>query len=394
MGKLALTGGTPLRTKPFSSWPIWDEREEKALLEVLHSGAWGLGGTKIDEIQKAFAAYQHAEYGIAVMNGTVTMIVGLLAAGVGPGDEVIVPPYTFMATASSVVAVGAKPIFVDIDPTSLCIDPDAIEPAITERTKAVIPVHVGGHPADMDRILPIAKKHNLTVIEDCAHAHGSEWNGRRVGAIGDMGSFSFQGSKNLNAGEGGMILTNNKDLADMCYAVHNCGRFRGGARWTHPVLGQNYRMTEFQAAILLAQLTRLDEQGDIRDANGRYLNQELAKIGGVPPLCRDARNTRNCYHMYVFKYEPQAFKGLAIEQFIKAMHAEGVWCGKGYGPLYKEEMWKSVGFDYSDTCCPQAEKALTEVLWMMQTQLLGTKEDMDDIVGAMRKIKENVDELL
>jgi dTDP-4-amino-4,6-dideoxygalactose transaminase len=392
MGKLAINGGTPVRTKGFSKWPIWDEREEKALLEVLHSGLWGLGGGKIAEVERAFADYQQAKFGIAVVNGTITMIIALRAIDVKAGDEVIVPPYTFMATASAVAAVGATPVFVDVDPGTLCLDPKLIEAAITPRTKAIIPVHLGGHPADMDAINAIAKKHKLTVIEDSAHAHGAEWKGRRVGAIGDMGSFSFQESKNLSSGEGGMILTDNPDLANLCWAIHNCGRFPGGARYEHPVLGQNYRMTEFQAAILLMQMTRLDEQQNIRNANGDYLAAQLVKIAGIQPQVRDPRATRHGYHLFVFRHFPEQF-GVATEKFIDALNAEGIPCGVGYRPLYREPMWKSVGLDYSNVSCPVTEAAQNDSIWMSQRMLLAGKEDMDEIVAAVQKVKDNISEL-
>lgn len=407
MSKLALDGGTPVRSRPFNGWPIVGEEEERAVVDVVRSGVWGLGGSRKPEFEKRFAEYQQAKYGFCVANGTVSLIVALRAAGVGAGDEVIVPPYTFAATASAVLEVNGIPVFVDIDPDTYCLDPDRIEMAITENTKAIIPVHIGGHPADMDRIMRIADTYNLVVIEDAAQAHGAEWKGKRVGAIGHMGSFSFQSSKNLACGEGGIILTNDDELADKCYSYHDCGRIRGGAKYEHHVLGQNYRMGEFQAAILLAQLDRLDEQIDRRNENAQYLSHGLSEIDGIVPLNRDSRVTRHGYHIYIFKYLKKHFDDLPRNKFIKAMNAEGIPIGTGYSPLYKEILFRAKSNecplrcalnksqqDYAQVYCPEAEKAgAEEGVWMGQSVLLGTKADMDDIAEAIFKVKANREEL-
>lgn len=402
MAKLAIDGGEPIRKKPFPKWPVWDESETNALKSVLESGVWGIGGSKVPEFEQKFASYVGVEHGICVTSGTTALEIALRAADVGPGDEVIVPPYTFMATASAVLQIKAIPIFADIDKDTYNLDPDAMESAITERTKAVIPVHIGGCPADMDRIMEIARKHNLVVIEDCAQAHAAEWKGKKVGSIGDMGCFSFQSSKNLCAGEGGIITTNNREMGDKCWSFHNCGRVRQGAWYEHPLLGSNLRMTEWQASILLAQMERLDEQTKIRNHNALYLSKKLSEIDGIKPLVRDERVTTHAYHLYIFKYDSTKFNNVPKYKFIQSLNAEGVPCSSGYNPLYKDDLFKSpiqkcplsCGYykgkvDYSKVYCPVTEKACSEeAVWLFQSMLLGTENDMDDIVDAICKIKE------
>lgn len=403
MGKLAIKGGRPVREKPFPSWPIYGGTELAALKEVLYSGVWGVGGKKKKEFEEKFAAYQNAKYGVAVANGTVALEVALRAAKVGAGDEIIVPAYTFVATASVVLNVNALPVFVDIEPETYCINPEKVEDAVTEKTKAVIPVHMAGHPADMDRITEIAQEHNLAVIEDAAQAHGARWRGKRVGSIGDMGIFSFQSSKNMTSGEGGIILTNDRRLHELCWSYHNCGRRMGGAWYEHHLLGGNYRITEFQAAVLLAQLERLEEQREIRTQNASYLSKKLSKIGGVRPLRRDPRVTTHSYHLYIFRYDAEKFDGLSRKKFIEALQAEGIPCDPGYRPLSQmpcvKKTKKSPLFrrlygkraPYSEMYLPITEKACREqAIWLKQNMLLGTKEDMDDIVNAITKIKESL----
>jgi dTDP-4-amino-4,6-dideoxygalactose transaminase len=243
MEKLALLGGDPVKPAPFPAWPQYDEREKQALLEVLESRVWWrTPGTRTLSFEREFAAYQQAKYGIAVTNGTAALEVALAALGTGPGDEVIVPDYTFIATASAVLFTGALPVLVDVTPDTYCIDPDQVEAAITHRTKAIIAVHMGGHPADLDRLVEIARKYNLALVEDSSHAHGSEWRGRKVGAIGDIGTFSFQASKLMTAGEGGIILTNREDLERLARSIHDCGRMPGEWFYAHFIYGSNYRL--------------------------------------------------------------------------------------------------------------------------------------------------------
>ncbi len=397
--RLALLGGTPVRTAPFPSWPVWDEREEAALLETLRSGVWGIadGGDRIEAFEQAFARTHGAAHAQAVFNGSVALSVALRAIDIDYGDEVIVPAYTFLATATSCLMVGAIPVFVDIDPDTYNLDPDAFEAAITPRTRAVIPVHIGGLPADLDRVIDIARRHDLIVIEDACQAHGAEWRGRRVGAIGDLGCFSFQSSKNLNAGEGGAILTDRPDLAERCWSVHNCGRVRDGRWYQHEMLGGNYRMTQWQAAILLAQLTRFEAFAAQREANGTYLAQRLAEETALRPLARDPRVTQHGYHLFITRYDRAAFGGKDRAWFLRALNAEGIPCMEGYVPLYElpairdgvARLCRAVGAPQPPAPhCPVTERACAEEgVWFMQNLLLGTTADMEDVVRAVRKVQ-------
>jgi dTDP-4-amino-4,6-dideoxygalactose transaminase len=365
---------------------------------VIRSGAWW-GGSNVPKFEKEFAALHEAAYGICVTNGTAALEVCLRALGIGCGDEVIVPPYTFIATASSVLSVSATPVFVDIDPHTLNIDPRLIEAAITPRTKAIIPVHIAGCPADLDGVLELARKHNFYVIEDAAQAHLAGWRGRKVGAIGHLGTFSFQASKNLNAGEGGIILSNDEELADRVWSVANVGRVRSGKWYEHHVLGGNFRMTEFQAALLLAQMSRLEEQTQRRSDNAAYLTSLLANIPGVTLLCTDPRVSTHAYHIYIFRYDPAGFGNRPVSEFIRALNAEGIPCSMGYVPLYKERVfqdktagrgaWCRTGrpIHYAAVDCPVCEQVCQDAVWLFQTMLLGTRTDMEDIAEAIRKIQ-------
>ncbi|MDH7571342.1 MAG: DegT/DnrJ/EryC1/StrS family aminotransferase, partial [Armatimonadota bacterium] len=379
--QLAIHGGTPVRdvkARPWPAWPVWDEREEKALLEVLHSGRWGsTSGNQVREFEKEFAAFQDAQYGVCNVNGTASLEIALRAAGIRLGDEVIVPPYTFIATASAVLMTNGTPVFADIDPDTYNLDPKAAEAAITPRTKAIIAVHIGGCPADLDAFTALAKKHGLVLIEDCAQAHAAAWKGRKVGAIGDMGCFSFQSSKNINAGEGGIVLTNNKHYADRCWSITNVGRVPEGAWYEHPVLGTNCRLTEFQGALLRVQLTRLPEQAARRWENARFLNQELAKIPGIRPMKVEERVTMHAYHLYIFRFNSAQFGKMTRAEFLKALAAEGVPCSAGYTPLYRNaaftspESFAGDPVDYSKVFCPVAERACAEeAIWFTQNLLL------------------------
>jgi dTDP-4-amino-4,6-dideoxygalactose transaminase len=408
MSTLAIKGGTPLRTKPFPAWPVWDESDEKALLEVLRSGVWGITDapdSPVRRFEQEFARTHQARFGVSVTNGTAALQTALMAIGVDYGDEVIVPPYTFLATASACLMVGAVPVFVDIDPGTYNLDPGRIEEAITDRTRAIIPVHIGGCPADLDRILEIARRHKLFVIEDSCQAHGAAWNGRRVGAIADLGCFSFQSSKNLNAGEGGMVLTDDQEIADRCWSIHNCGRVRTGAWYQHELLGSNFRMTQWQAGLLLAQMRNFEAQSRVREGNGLYLSDRLAEIGGIEPQQRDPQVTQHAYHLFISRYDRRAFHDVPREAFLSALQAEGIPCSSGYNPLYTMNAIKdwtarlerfSGAKDAGESVpnCPVTERACYEEgVWFFQTMMLGTKKDMDDIAEAIWKVKHNIDEV-
>jgi dTDP-4-amino-4,6-dideoxygalactose transaminase len=400
--KLAIDGGTPVRDVTRTPWPVWpisDATEEQALLEVLRSGAWwGVEGDQGKRFEQEFAAYQAAQFGLVCTNGTAALEIALRALGIGCGDEVIVPPYTFVATASAVLTVGASPVFVDVLPDTLNIDPAQIEAAITPRTRAIIPVHIAGRPADMDAVPAIAAHHHLAVIEDAAQAHGAAWRGTPVGALGDFGTFSFQASKNLNSGEGGMILTNNEALADAAWSVINVGRLRGGHRYAHQILGGNFRMTEFQSAILRTQLRRLPEQTARRTANARYLCELLSTIPGISLPFDDPRITTHAYHLFTFRVDLDSLRGRAYPEFIAALNAEGIPCSDGYVPLYREGLftrksqregrWCQAGpfVDYTKLHLPVCEQICGDTLWLPQTLLLAERRDMEEIAAAVTKI--------
>jgi len=405
MGKLAINGGQKVRTAAFPTWPIWSENEVNALAEVCNSGQWwSVGGTKVKEFEEKFAAYQDCKHGVCVPNGTIALLVALKALGVGYADEVLVTPYTFIASASSILQANAVPVFVDIDPDTLNIDPARIEAAITDKTKAIMAVHIGGLPCDMDAIMDIAKRHDLRVIEDCAQAHAACWNGRKIGSFGDASAFSFQASKNLTAGEGGIVVTCNEMVGDAAWSIHNVGRVKGGAWYDHPVMGSNYRMTEFQAAVLLEQMKKLDAQTALRNENALYLSSRLSKITGIKPQARDARVTTHAYHLYIFRYLAGSTAGVPRARFIEALGAEGIPCSSGYVPLYRSGMFAvdpdscPVGcphygkqVDYVDMHLPNCEQVCdNEAVWIGQNALLAAKKDMDDIADAVEKVMDNI----
>ncbi|CEK13505.1 predicted PLP-dependent enzyme possibly involved in cell wall biogenesis [Chthonomonas calidirosea] len=400
---LAINGGKPVRDRqrhPWPRWPIFGHAEEQALKRALQSGQWWyVGGVEGVSFEKEFATFQQAQYGVACTNGTAAIEIAIRSLNIGYGDEVIVPSYTFIASASAPLMAGALPVFVDVDPQTYNIDPDQVEAAITPRTKAIIAVHLTGRPADMDRLLEIAKRHNLYLIEDAAQAHGAEWRGRRVGALGDLGTFSFQASKNLNAGEGGIVLSNNEALADAAWSIMNVGRSRGGQWYEHPFPGSNYRMTEFQAALLRVQLQRLPQQIQLRSRNAAYLRQLLAQIHGILLPLEDERITCQSYHLYAFRYQKDAFGGHSLEEFLRALNAEGIPSMSTYRPLYQQPIFAhhaarlaaltdgKITMDYTKIHHPVCEQLCAECVWLPQYVLLGTQQDVEDIATAIARIQ-------
>lgn len=393
--KLAACGGKPVRTQPFHSWPVFGQEEETALLEVFRSGKWWYG-EKVQEFEKKYAEFHGANHGITCCNGTVSIELSLTAMGIGLGDEVLVPAYTFIATCTAVVNTGATPVFVDVEPDTVNIDLKKAEQAITPKTKALVVVHFAGLPVNMDDARALAKKHNLRLFEDAAHGWGSQWKGKGVGAIGDMGSFSFQMSKNITSGEGGIILTDSKELEEIVRSLSNCGRREGGAWYEHYRVGGNYRLTELQAAILIAQLTRLEAQTLKRQENARILNTELSKIPGITVQPQDERVTRRSYHLYCIRYEASQFGGLPRDKFVKALQAEGIPCSTGYViPTYKNPCFQMMGDKYKSVFCPVAEKLCSEEeIWLPHAMLLGPEQDMRDVVTAFQKVHEHQKELM
>ncbi len=410
MELLAISGGKPVRQKEFTKWPIYDKREEENLIGVLYKSKWGIGKRTgvINEFEEKFSGYHNRRFGISNTNCSHSLEIVLAANGIGAGDEVIVPSYTFIATASAVCQVGAVPIFTDVNASDYCLNPDSVESLISDKTRAIIAVHFAGHFADMLRLSEIAKKNNLLLIEDAAQAHGAKWNGDFPGKMSVAATFSFQYSKNMTAGEGGIILTDSNQLADAYWEYIWHGRKKQGLWYEHFRTSSNYRMTEWQAAVLLAQLEKLPEQNRIRDLNGRFLDEELAKISGVEPLRVDPLTNIHPRHLYIFKLTD---KEIPKEIFIKALNAEGIPALPGYGfPLYKNPAFLNKKFgskscqlkcriynkeiDYTGVYNENAEKACKECIWILHNVLLGQREDMKDIVAAIKKVLENKRELL
>ena len=426
MATLAINGGSPKRdvkNSPWPPWPIWDKNEENALISVLNSGIWSYNGPKELEFNKLFAEFTGTKYAVSAVNGTVTLQLALEALGIGVGDEVILPGLTWQATAATVADVNAMPILVDVCEDTWCIDPEEIVKAITPRTKAIIPVHLYGSFSDMDAIMEIAKKYNLAIIEDCAHKHGGEWNGKKAGSIGDIGSFSFQLSKHLTAGEGGTLTTNNLELAEKLDALRNCGRRPEGEEYLDVDKGAgmysddgnfiqsgNYRITEFQAALLVEGLKRLPSQNKVRDENGVYLNSLLKELPGILPMRRDERETKEAYFNFSFRYKKDKFKNLPAEKFREALGAElGITVEACYEPLnnaslyvpltkparhkLNEQYWKDI--DPKRFELPVCQRIFKEEsVCMHHKVLLGSKKDMNMIVDAIKKIYNNAEELV
>ena len=416
MSKLALKGGAPVCTRaPAAPWPELDDRERHNLMEALEARGWGgfpepmpMAG----RFAERFAAYHDARFGICSVNGSVTLEVAMMALGVKAGDEVIVPTYTWIATGAAAVHLNAVPVFVDVDPETYCIDPDAVEAAITPRTRGIIPVHLGATVADLDRLGEIARKHNLWIVEDCAHMHGAQWRDRGVGAWGEIGSFSFQTTKLMTSGEGGLVMTSDDELAQRCHSVVNCGRKEPGYdRFDGWMLGINGRITEFQAAILLAQLDRLDENTRMRAEAADDLEKRLGALG-LRPLRRDARITRRGAYQLVIRYSPEAFAGISRDRFIEALAAEGVEMdGDFYVPLpqsplfdARTDQWPMLRERYGEgirapetlakLSFPVAERAASqESLWLHHSSLMGDRAHRDAIVEAVAKIQKHAEEL-
>jgi dTDP-4-amino-4,6-dideoxygalactose transaminase len=394
---LAVNGGEPVRRKPWPPWPVWGERELELLREVLESGYWGGGvgesGPWEKRLEEAFARRHGCRYGIAVSSGTAALHVAMLAAGVGPGDEVVVPALTYWATGAAALMCGATVVIVDVDPETLCMDTGEVERALSEQTKALVPVYNYGSAPDMDAMRKLADERGLYLIEDCARSHGFEWSGRPVGSIGDAGCFSFQQSKFLTAGEGGIVVTNSEELAEKCYALKDCGRVRGRAYWEggrYWLNWYNYRMTQFQAAILLAQLERFDEQLKRRQENSEYLSKRLSEIEGVEPVKVPQRLTKHQPWPYAFKYDPKAFGGVPVWRFVEALKAEGVPAGRiDHPPLLETLGCAPPGKVIRRGRYTVAKTAVERLVTIPQHVFLADKSDMDDIVEAVLKIRKN-----
>ena len=400
--RLALLGGTPVRPHPWPQWPVRGPEEERAVISALRDGDWGgfpLQNERSAAFAGAFAERHDCKHALCVANGTVSLEVALQAMGVEPGAEVIVPAYTFEATASATLFAGCVPAFADIDPDTWCIDVGSAAALITERTQAIVPVHLAMTVADLDAIGKLAETHGLAVLEDCAHAHGARWRGRGVGSWGDAGSFSFQTSKLMTAGEGGIVTTSGEAILDRLHALVNCGRQRPDAAESAAVIGHNYRMTDLQAAILKVQLDRLDRQHEIRAANARRLLAAIEDIDGLTNLRIDDRVTTQAIYQFVLRFDSEAFAGLDRDTFVAALAAEGVPAdGRFYESLPVSELlrpdparypaWSEALARRPAADCPNAERlAYRESVWLPHQLLLGTESDVDDIVEAVLKVQ-------
>ena len=426
MSELAILGGQPVRSEPFPEWPIVEEDDVQAVAEVVRSGRWGrLGASQVHEFEQAFAAYQGADYGLSVNSGGVALELALMCLHLPRGAEVLVPAYTYMATATCILRAGLTPVFVDIDPDTYNIDPALLESAVTNQSGAILVVHFGGLSCDMDAVLAVAREHDLRVVEDSAHAHGATWRNRGLGTIGDIGCFSFQASKNLNAGEGGMFLTNDADLYTRAIEYHDLwaggmleregqlgqGSMRSGATWDYPFAASSNRMPTYQAVLLHRQLERLEEQTELRAANGAYLDGLLDDLEGIQHRRQDTWVTRNSQHLYICRYDAEAFDRLPRETFVKALNAEGIPVAPGYGrALHRTALFQNrdgelarfwsrnagvPDIDYDDAPCPVAERLCSaETLWLSQNVFLDTPEGMTQIASAIEKVRASATDLL
>ncbi len=412
MSELAILGGTKTRTRPYPQWPVWDERDIEAVTSVVKSGRWGghpFPGPQTAELSRRFVALQGGGYAVPMINGTVTLEVALRAADIGWGDEVIVPAYTFQATAAAPLAAGAIPVIVDIDPNTYCIDPKAIERAITPRTRAILPVHLGHQMADMDAILEIAERHKLVVVEDCAHAHGAKWRGRGAGTLGHFGSFSLQSSKILTSGEGGILLCRTPELAAKAASIIDCGRPHalGGGEEVEgeAMMGANYRLSELQAALANVAIERFPAQSRQREQMIAYMDEALSEVTGVRVLQRDPRHTRRSFYRYIFAIDPEIF-GVDHEAACAALSAEGIPAGTGYEAMHRYELFHPEKsrlavpnafpeyFKFDQMSFPQAERASEgEAVWLDEAIFRAEPGDLDDVIEALKKVQRNAHEL-
>ena len=409
--KLAIHGGEKVHPSEWPNWPVWDKKAENEALKMLRSGRWWRGnGEAVADFEKRYAELMGAKRCLATASGTTALLVALHVLGVDAGDEVLVSPFTFIATYNSIFINKALPVFVDTNPETFLIDPGKIEEKITDRTTAILPVHIYGLPVDMDKVNSIAKKHKLKVVEDACQAWLGEYKGKKLGTLGDLGCFSFQNSKNLPAGEGGAVLGNNDLIMDQCYSFHNCGRPFGSVQRTsaYPIRGSNRRMQQIQAITLLSQMTRIEKDADIRLGNAKYLDKKLSEIPGIKTYKLVTENARSAYHMYPFRFVSEEFGNVSREKFIEALRAEGIPCSRGYGQQNKdgliEEALNSRGYKRlfsekrlnqwrEENILPGNDQLAKEAVTFYQSILLGSKSDMDDIVNAVTKIYENRDSL-
>lgn len=403
---LAVLGGKKVREKTFPAWPHYDETEREALNRVLDSRNWWANhGVEVKEFEKEWSGYTGAKGSFAVTNGTHTLEVIFLALGIGDGDEVIVADWSFLATIGAILTVNAIPKIVDVDPLTGTIDVSQAEAAIGPKTRAIVCVHVAGSMSDMDALTALCKKHNIALIEDSAHAHGSRWKGEHAGTIGDAGSFSFQASKLMTSGEGGVITTKREDLIPMFKSFINCGRGEGIWYYRHLRLGGNYRLSEWQGAILRAQLKRFPGQQKNRGDNANWLNSEIAKIPGFKPQGRYAGCTEQGNYCYVVEVDSTLLSGATRDQIRHALLAEGIPLTTSYPPLHKLEMFKDPSglaprlrgevtkIRYNEQSFPVTDHLAANTLWFNTAVLMGSHEDANSVLQSIAKISEHASEV-
>jgi dTDP-4-amino-4,6-dideoxygalactose transaminase len=414
MAKLAINGGTPVvkRGDLNDTWPVVTQADVKAVTKVAASGNWWryVPDSQTEAFETEFAAFHDAKHCLALSNGTVAIDAALHAMGVEPGDEVIVPSMTFIATASAVLMARAVPVFADIDPETYQISPKSVEEHITRRTVGILPVHYAGYPVDLDALRRIAKKHKLWIVEDCAHAQGTEWRGRKVGAIGDAGTFSFQQSKALTSGEGGAVVSNNKDVHDRAYAYHHIGRALGAAKYEHTTVGPNYRLTEFQSAVLRTQLRKLQKQTVTKMKNEAAFFDGIKDVPGILPLKPDKRITQRGYYFIVMRYAQEQMNDVPRNRFIAALRAEGLPVSAAYGyPVYKLPAFQEASFgrkgcpincghykgkaDYRKVYLPAVEHACRDGQIVLPHQFFVYAGNVRKFARAVRKVSSALDTL-
>ncbi len=400
---LALKGGTPVRVQPFPAWPQTETTDEDNLLKSLRNHRWcTFDGEFIPKFEKVWAEKTGSRGCVMTPCGTHALHMALELLGVGPGDEVIVSPYTYIATIDAILLCYALPVFADSDLETFQLDPDDVERRISEHTRAILPVHIYGAPANLDRILAIARKHRLPVIEDACQSHLVEWRGKKVGTLGAAGCFSFQESKILPGGEAGALVSDDEDLISKAYSFRDFGSDLKSGGYT--LRGTKYRISDFAAAVLMAQVTRFEDIAARREQNAAYLRESLTRIPGLVPQKHYPESTRQNYYCFGVRYDPAHFNGLARSKFIQAMRAEGIPISAGYPPLNKEPYLEanlaSRGFRrvfgearlerYRDeNRCPQNDELCASSLVLPHECLIGRQSDVEDILEASIKIQKN-----
>jgi len=411
-GKLAVLGGTPVRqNKSWPEWPYVDEEILNSLMDTGKSGVWCRiqAGSRVPELEKRFAELEGAAKCVVVGSGTQALHTSLEALGIGAGDEVITSPLTDPGTIAAILSARALPVLADLDSESFQNDPDDIERKITENTRVIMPVHIAGTPCNLERIMQIAEKHNLIVIEDSCQGHMAEYKGKKLGTIGKLGCFSFQSSKTINCGEGGAIIGDDEELMDMCYTVQNHGTNRQGRTVT---IGPKYRMNDLEAAILLGQLSGVGERFALRNENANYLTSRLKDVPGIVPQKQYEGTGKVPWYLYMMRYNKEHFNNVDRSVFVKAATAEGISIGPYLSQGLHREPWVDHILNlevykrffsperlrqYRDQLVlPKTDKATGEELLMIWSSgpFLGTKEDMDDIADAIIKVYENRDQLV